>query len=155
MNSYDYRPITFEKHVFPQSVMGIDILEHAIPNLSGATADWVWRFPICCGTVKSCKPELCISSSKELIDGMLEYRSNVLSEISDRIESDVHPDQIYQEWIFALQSIQNIALGLSEICQWSAPLHPDDAIQTPEDLQRQISILDKIASGDLKPRITD
>jgi len=138
MNSYDYRLITFENHVFPQSVMGIDILEYAIPSMSEATADWVWRFPICCGTVNSCKSELCVSSSIELIDGMLKYRSNVLSEISDRIESEVLPDQIYQEWILALRSIQSISLDQSQICQWSAPLHPDDVIQSRAAQQRDI-----------------
>ncbi len=146
MNSYHYRPITFENHTFHPSVMGIDVLEYAI-SLSAETADWIWRFPICCGVTNAVPAELCHSATHELLLLIPEHFDDIRKVIEERIESDLSYQEISRYWIDALEYIHKTSDNSEGDCYWSAPSHPDDKIQSEEDHQKFADALNNSFKG--------
>ena len=146
MNSYHYRLITFENHTFHPSVMGIDVLEYAL-QLTADTADWIWRFPICCGVTKASPAELCHSATDELLLLIPEHFADVRDVIEERIESDLTYQEITKHWIEALEYIHSVSDNSEGVCYWSAPSHPDDRMQSDDDHQDFIEALNKAFLG--------
>ena len=143
MNSYNYRPITFENHTFHPSVMGIDVLEYAF-QLSEETADWVWRFPICCGVTKSLSAKLCHTATHELLLFIPERIADIRKVIEERVESDLTYQEIIKHWIDALEYIHSSSSNSEGDCYWSAPSHPDDKVQLAPDHQKFTNALNNV-----------
>ena len=134
---YDFRPITFEGIQLEPSVMGISVLEPIIDEMDDRTAEWIWRLPICCGVTKSVDASLCHEASTDALNLMLEHRAVVISEIAARFpDAPFSAEQAYEEWATALTSIQRVSADREDSCEWSAPSHPDDPIQTAKDAER-------------------
>ena len=134
---YDFRPITFEGVQLAPSVMGISVLEPIIDEMNDRTGEWIWRLPICCGVTKSAGARLCYEASTDALNLMLEHRALVLIEIAERFpDAPFSAEQAYEEWATALASIQKVSAGREDTCEWSAPSHSDDPIQTAEDAER-------------------
>ena len=126
--------------------MGIDVLEYAI-SLSAETADWIWRFPICCGVTNAVPAELCHSATHELLLLIPEHFDDIRKVIEERIESDLSYQEISRYWIDALEYIHKTSDNSEGDCYWSAPSHPDDKIQSEEDHQKFADALNNSFKG--------
>jgi hypothetical protein len=142
-NERDYRPITFEGVVLPPSVMGMTILMD-LPGATEELLDWIWKFPHCKGITKSSAADICHRSASLARDLLLEQRQLVLKEIAERLGPHGFDAQTtFGEWVTAFQTIADISKKSSRMCQWSAPLHPDDRSKTREDAQRFLDALER------------
>ena len=143
----DYRAINFEGTVFPQSVMGISTLEPILKSLnevvlSDDIAEWVWRFPICCGVTKTAPSKLCAKSAQALSDLMLENRNEVLEKIEKQFsDTPFSAAQVFSDWIMALNEIHKIATRREEDCEWSAQALPEDQGFNPKYLSNAKAII--------------
>jgi hypothetical protein len=140
-NDYDFRPITFQGVTFPATLMGISILEPVL-GIEGDLGDWLWRFPICCGSPKRTTAERCARCALQAADLMLEHRERVLDGIRERLASHgFEPETTYRDWLLALQRIAELSAVTEGECVWSAPSLPRDTLKSEADVRRFIDTL--------------
>ena len=141
LNPEDWPSIRFEGELLPQSVSGISILIDR--DFTELTGDWIWRLPHCKEVWKEGESEWCITSATEIINHLLEYRTEVAAEIHERLGPHGFDSQTtIDEWLTALASIQSLAKSSSNSCRWIA----GEPTQRAEDSRRRLlAFLDKQA----------
>jgi hypothetical protein len=136
LDDKDWRPITFEGITFPPTVMGISILT-VIPSAQPEMCDWLWSLRICCGVTKSADADLCYRASSLALELIKKERQVVLAEIEKRLgPHGFDPNTTLDDWVAALQSVNDISQSADHPCEWSAPIHPSDPIQNAADARR-------------------
>jgi hypothetical protein len=144
LDTYKYRPITFQGVELPATLMAISILEPVLNMTDKDLADWLWRLPICCGFTKSSSATRCVRSAEKAVDLLLEQRMRVLDGIRERLAADgFDPEAVYQDWITSLHKIIDLGKASGgEDCFWSAPSHPRDPIKTSADVARLFNAIE-------------
>ncbi len=141
----EWRPISFQGERFPQSLMGVSILEPVLEIEDEELGEWLWRLPICRGVTKQAPAERCARCATAAVDLMLEHRAQVLAGIAGRLALyGFDPELTYREWIFSLQRIAELSAKADGICVWSAPRHATDA-NPAEQAKRFLDYLDSLA----------
>lgn len=145
LDSYQYRPITFQGVELPATLMAISILEPVLDITDEELADWLWRLPICCGITKKSPAERCVRCAEKAVDLMLEQRQRILDGIRERFAADgFDPEAVYHDWITSLQKIIDLSKASSgEDCFWSAPSHPKDPFKTSADFTRLFNAIEE------------
>lgn len=115
----DWPSIQFDGEALPQSVSGISILMDR--DLSAQARDWAWRFPICKEVWKEGDAVWCRTSASEIIDHLLEYPSEVIADIRDRLGPHGFDGPLtINEWISALDRVRTLAASVEGKCRWIA-----------------------------------
>jgi hypothetical protein len=128
--------------VFPPSVMAISILEELVPDMTEDTGDWIWRFPICCGCLKSAPADRCYRCANDALTLLTRHKDNVVSGIEERFgETPVSGMEIYLQWHSALTIITTVSAQITGDCHWSAPTDRSDPFQSVEDCDKFIAQL--------------
>ena len=135
----EWPSIRFDGESLPQSLSGIHILIYC--DLTERTGDWIWRLPHCRGVWKDGESEWCVESATEIIDHLLEYRTEVVAEIQERLAPHGFDAQAtLEEWLTALARIQTLARSAGDTCRWIAG-EPTERVE--ETRRRILAFLDK------------
>ena len=137
----EWPSIRFEGELLPQSVRGITILINR--DFTERTGDWIWRLPHCKEVWKDGEAEWCIASATEIINHLLEHRSEVVAEIRERLGSHGFDGlSTLDEWLTALARIQSLARSSSDVCRWIAG---EPTERAEENRRRILALLDRKA----------
>jgi len=125
----EWPSIRFEGELLPQSVSGISILIDR--ELTESTGDWIWRLPHCKEVWKDGEADWCIESATEIIDHLLEFRTEVVAEIRERLGPHGFEAQTtIDEWLAALTRVQVLANSSGGTCRWIAGAPTERAEET-------------------------
>ena len=70
---------------------------------------------------KDAEAEWCIASATEIIDYLLEHRSEIVNEVRERLgPHGFDGPMTLDEWLAALVCIRNLAESTGGICRWIA-----------------------------------
>ena len=131
--------IRFEGELQPQSLSAIHILIYR--DFTERTGDWIWRLPHCKEVWKDGDSTWCIESATEIIDHLLEHRSEIIAEIQERLSPDgFNAEATIVEWLTALARIQTLAKSAGDTCRWIAGQPTERAEETR---RRILAFLDK------------
>jgi hypothetical protein len=144
LNPNDWPSICFEGEILPQSVKGISILIDR--EFTERTGDWIWRFPHCKGVWKEGEAEWCIQSANEIMDHLLEHRTDIIGEIQERLgPHGFDGTRTIEEWFAALGRIRDLAKSRNGICRWIAGEPSERARET---VRRFLAFLDRQTPSD-------
>ena len=122
------RPIIFEGHTLPRSVMAISSLAPFALVNDHELGAWLLGFPDCRDVTRSAASLLCFTLAGRARDLMLDERMNILDLITERFAaSGADAKVIYGEWITSLQKISELAAQTDEECEWYAPANPGES----------------------------
>ena len=122
------RPIIFEGHSLPASVMAISLLAPYALGTDHELGAWLLGLPDCRGTTRAAPSLLCFTLAGKARDLMLDERANILDLIDERFAAaGVDSKLIYGEWITSLQKISELAAQTEEDCEWYAPANPSES----------------------------
>lgn len=135
LNEEDWRPITFEGHELPASLMGIDTLEKILEFDDEDLGSLLFRLCVCKGVTKSAGMRRCHKNSKKALRLIKENEDAVKAGIRERLgPHGFDAEQTVADWISSLEVIRNNSRKFFGKCYWSAPLHKNDRYQTKEDI---------------------
>jgi hypothetical protein len=122
------RPIIFEGHTLPASVMAISLLAPYALVMDRELGAWLLGFPDCRDTTRAAPSLLCFTLAGKARDLMLDERANILDLIDGRFAAaGAEAKVIYGEWITSLQKISELAAKTDEECEWYAPSNPGES----------------------------
>ena len=122
------RPIIFEGHALPRSVMAISLLAPFALTVEHALGAWVLGFPDCRDVTRSAPSLLCYTLAGKARDLMLDERSAILGVIAEHFAvNEADAKAIYGEWITSLQKVSELAAQTDEECEWYAPSNPGES----------------------------
>lgn len=145
LNEEDWRPITFEGHELPASLMGIDTLEGILEFDDENLGSWLFRLCVCKGGTKSAGTRRCRRNAKKAIRLIVENEGCVKAGIRERLgPHGFDPEVTFSEWLASLELIRDNSRSLFGKCYWSAPLHKNDRYQTKEDVEKLVKNLNDL-----------
>ena len=138
------RPIIFEGHALPRSVMAISLLAPFALAVEHQLGAWVLGLPDCRDATRSAPSLLCYTLAGKARDLMLDERPSILKVIAETFAvNEADAKAIYGEWLTSLQKISEIAAQTDEECEWYAPSNPgESAIEN-----KQISAMKRYLKG--------
>ena len=143
LDSYDWRPITFQGETFPPSFMGVSILVEILP-VSDEVVDWLWSLRICCGREQNASAATCARFSGIVGEQLLTHREQVIEGIQDRLGSHgFEAGSAYDDWVTCFGRIADLSAKSKGECVWSAPTHPNDPFASEAGKKKQLDLMDR------------
>ena len=114
------RTIFFEGVALPRTAIAIDHLAFYdnLPEMSEATAEWLWRFTICVGVSRSDTSENILLHVTESRDLLYMFRDRLLKSVPKHYDNTFKPS-VLDSWLFALQTMVDVAQSHTH-CSWVA-----------------------------------
>ena len=145
LNEENWRPITFEGHELPASLMGIDNLEKILEFDDEDLGSFLFRLCVCKGVIKSAGARRCYKTSKKAISLINENLEEVKAGIQERLgPHGFDAERTVADWISSLEVIRDNSRKIFGKCYWSAPLHKNDRYQTKEDVENLLKNMDNL-----------
>jgi hypothetical protein len=126
MGSHWERAILFEGIALPGTAIAIDHLGmyDNLPEMSEATALWLWDFTICVGRKRTDSSDNILRHVRETRDLLAKFRERLLVSVPQHYDSSFSSATL-DSWMTALQTVEAIAKSRSQ-CSWEAAVRKGD-----------------------------